>query len=78
MEKLQFTDEPVITGKEMSEIVYAGLMDSIQRISNDIADLIEEIVAQTSADPSRVAAVHTELQRGLMALARAVARPTTF
>lgn len=57
-----------------------GLMNRIKAQGEQIGKLVSELFAlgDEYADPRWVSIGQTDLQTGLMALTRAVARPTTF
>ncbi|WP_323016508.1 hypothetical protein [Castellaniella sp.] len=78
MEKLQSTGQPKLTGyRELSE-AEVDLMNDIKLTGEDIGALVATVAAHPDADQRWVAIARTELQQGLMALTRAVARPTSF
>jgi len=55
-----------------------ALMNKIKEEGERIGLLVEELHAHTGLDRRWVSIGQTQLQQGLMALTRAVARPTTF
>lgn len=61
-----------LTENEIREINY------IKSIGSNIEDLVNQIRALPDADQRWISIGVTQLQQGLMALTRAVARPTNF
>ena len=53
-------------------------MNQIKALGEELGDLITKISAMNSIDLSWLSIGKTDLQKGLMAITRAVARPTTF
>ena len=53
-------------------------MNWIKKVGISLGDLVTAIQSQPGADPRWVAIAKTDLQKGMMALTRAIARPTTF
>jgi hypothetical protein len=55
-----------------------GLMNKIKANGTVLEDLVKELRSMATLDQRWVSIGATDLQTGLMALTRAVARPTTF
>lgn len=55
-----------------------NLMNSIKSTGEAVGVLVDALKQQPGLDQRWVSIAQTELQQGLMALTRAVARPTTF
>lgn len=54
------------------------LINAIKRVGNELGQLCQDVKAVPGADQRWAAIATTDLQTGLMALTRAVARPTSF
>ena len=54
------------------------LMNEIKQKGAEIGELVGKLQAQPGLDQRWVAIGQTDLQKGLMALTRAVAQPTSF
>jgi hypothetical protein len=54
------------------------LMNEIKALGPTIADVLNKLATTDSVDQRWLAIGRTELQQGLMALTRAVAKPTFF
>lgn len=75
--------QPKITGYRQLSEQEAALMNEIKARANDIGSLCNRLAAlakgdATQVDPRWVAVGQTDLQKGFMALTRAVAKPTGF
>lgn len=55
-----------------------ALMNKIKEASQEIGDLVAEVLATPGVDHRWTAIGCTDLQTGFMALTRAVAQPTSF
>lgn len=55
-----------------------GLMNEIKSKGKDLSELIDKLRANPDVDPRWVSIGCTDLQTGLMALTRAVAKPESF
>ena len=63
--------------RELTEHEIA-LMNSIKKHGEALGDLVEQLRTTTGLDQRWVSIGATDLQKGLMALTRGVAQPTTF
>jgi hypothetical protein len=54
------------------------LINEIKAISNEVGRLVEGMAMNGKLDTRWVAIARTDLQKGFMALVRAVAQPTSF
>lgn len=70
--------QPKITGYRQLTEAEAVLMNEIKAQGVVLGALVERLRAAPNVDGRWVAIGATDLQTGLMALTRAVARPTTF
>jgi hypothetical protein len=70
--------QPKITGYRQLTEAEAALMNEIKAQGVVLGALVERLQAAPDVDGRWVAIGATDLQTGLMALTRAVARPTTF
>lgn len=70
--------QPKITGYRQLTETEAALMNEIKAQGIKLGELVERLRAASDVDPRWVSIGATDLQTGLMALTRAVARPTTF
>ena len=70
--------QPKITGYRQLSPAEAALMNQIKAKGVELEALIQQLRATPDIDPRWIAIGTTDLQRGLMALTRAVARPTSF
>lgn len=75
--------QPKITGYRQLSEAEAELMNQIKELANGIGALCNKLAAAakedpTNIDPRWVAIGQTDLQKGFMALTRAVAKPTSF
>jgi hypothetical protein len=55
-----------------------GLMNDIKAKAEEVGALVERVAQLAETDKRWVAVGKTDLQKGFMALTRAVARPETF
>ena len=55
-----------------------ALMNQIKKHGEALGDLVEQLRTTTGLDQRWVSIGATDLQKGLMALTRGVAQPTTF
>lgn len=75
----QKTCIPPITGYRQLTNKEVQLMNAIKAEGMSLSGLIDRVVeGGVNADPRWVAIARTELQQGLMALTRAVAKPEGF
>lgn len=63
--------------RELTEHEIA-LMNQIKKQGEALGDLVEQLRTTTGLDQRWVSIGATDLQKGLMALTRGVAQPTTF
>ena len=70
--------QPKITGYRQLSDAEAALMNKIKAKGLELGDLVAELRNIDTLDQRWVSIGATDLQTGLMALTRAVARPTTF
>ena len=63
--------------RELTEHEIA-LMNQIKKHGEALGDLVEQLRTTTGLDQRWVSVGATDLQKGLMALTRGVAQPTTF
>ncbi|WP_047472539.1 Acb2/Tad1 domain-containing protein [Delftia sp. ZNC0008] len=70
--------QPKITGYRQLTEAEAALMNEIKAQGVVLGELVERLRAAPDVDGRWAAIGATDLQTGLMALTRAVARPTTF
>ena len=63
--------------RELTEHEIA-LMNQIKKHGEALGDLVEQLRTTTGLDQRWVSIWATDLQKGLMALTRGVAQPTTF
>jgi hypothetical protein len=70
--------QPKVTGYRQLNEAEAELMNHIKSFGVQLGHLVEMMKTDESLDQRWVSIGATDLQTGLMALVRAVARPTTF
>ena len=70
--------QPKITGYRQLNEVEADLMNKIKQKGVEIGLLVDELRSNSELDQRWISIGTTDLQTGLMALTRSVARPTTF
>jgi len=70
--------QPKITGYRQLTKNEAELMNEIKAHGIELSQLVEKLRALPDLDQRWVSIGTTDLQTGLMALTRGVARPTTF
>lgn len=70
--------QPKITGYRQLNEQEAELMNEIKQKGVELGELVEKLKANGDLDQRWVAIGTTDLQTGLMALVRSVARPTSF
>lgn len=70
--------QPKITGYRQLNEAEAALMNKIKAKGVELGELVDELRATTGLDQRWVSIGATDLQTGLMALTRGVARPTSF
>jgi hypothetical protein len=70
--------QPKITGYRQLSEVEAELMNEIKAHSEQLGALVAKLRATEGLDGRWISIGATDLQQGLMALTRSVAKPTTF
>jgi len=70
--------QPAIKGYRQLTSEEAAQMNEIKSLGEQLGDLVATLRQVPEYDQRWVSIGATDLQRGLMALTRAVARPTTF
>ena len=70
--------QPKITGYRQLNEAEAALMNEIKARGVELGDLVQKLRATDGLDQRWVSIGATDLQTGLMALTRGVAKPTTF
>ncbi len=70
--------QPKITGYRQLNEQEASLMNEIKERGVELGSLVEKLRGTEGIDQRWVSIGATDLQTGLMALIRAVAKPTTF
>lgn len=71
-------EQPKITGYRQLTEEEAALMNEIKAHGVALGELVDKLRGTESLDQRWVSVGATDLQTGLMALTRGVARPTTF
>ena len=75
---MEYFKQPAITGyRQLSEAEIA-LMNEIKQHGVELGLLVDRLKATPELDIRWISIGATDLQKGLMALTRAVAQPTTF
>lgn len=69
---------PAISGYRNLSAQEISLINYIKRVGGELQALIDTVVKEGNPDPRWVAEARTDLQKGLMSLTRAVAKPTSF
>ena len=67
-----------ITGYRELTLEELGIMNAIKALGIEIGNMVEKLNAEPGLDQRWVSIGKTDLQKGLMALTRAVAKPDTF
>ncbi len=70
--------QPKITGYRQLTEEEAALMNQIKQKGVELEQLVQQLRLNTELDQRWISIGVTDLQRGLMALTRGVARPTSF
>lgn len=70
--------QPKVTGYRQLNEAEAALMNEIKAHGVQLGDLVAKLRSIEGVDQRWVSIGTTDLQTGLMALTRSVARPTTF
>lgn len=74
----EFMTQPKITGYRELTLAEAELMNDIKAAGIELHALVDRVRSHELVDQRWASIGATDLQTGLMALTRAVARPTTF
>jgi hypothetical protein len=69
--------QPKITGYRQLQAEETALMNEVKSYGGELQQLIGNL-REVGADPRWVSIGETHLQQGLMALTRAIAKPTSF
>ena len=70
--------QPKITGYRQLNEAEAALMNEIKALGIELGNLVNKLRCTEGVDQRWASIGATDLQTGLMALTRAVAKPTTF
>ena len=70
--------QPKVTGYRQLNATEAALMNDIKSHGAQLGELVAKLRSIEGIDQRWVSVGATDLQTGLMALTRSVARPTTF
>lgn len=70
--------QPKITGYRQLTEEEAALMNQIKQKGVELEQLVQQLRLNTELDQRWISIGVTDLQQGLMALTRGVARPTSF
>lgn len=70
--------QPKITGYRQLTEQEAELMNEIKQKGVELGDLVDKLAGTDSIDDRWVSIGKTDLQTGIMALVRSVAKPTSF
>lgn len=70
--------QPKITGYRQLTEQEAELMNEIKQKGVELGDLVDKLAGTDSIDGRWVSIGKTDLQTGIMALVRSVAKPTSF
>lgn len=70
--------QPKITGYRQLNENEAGMMNEIKEHGIELGELVQKLRSADGIDQRWVSIGAADLQTGLMALTRSVARPTTF
>ena len=71
-------EQPKITGYRQLNEVEVALINEIKEHGEQLGNLVAKLQITEGLDKRWVSIGATDLQKGLMALTRSVARPTTF
>lgn len=69
---------PALTGYRKLSEAETALINEIKRFAIGLGDMVAELMTNPDTDKRWVSIGATHLQQGLMAVTRAVAKPTTF
>lgn len=75
---MEDSEKPKITGYRQLTDVELGAINDIKQLGVELGVLTEKLRTIEGVDQRWISIGVTDLQKGLMALTRAVARPTTF
>lgn len=70
-------NQPLKGYRQLSQ-VETDLINEIKNMASQVGDLVTKLTLDGDLDQRWIALGKTDLQRGFMALTRAVAQPTTF
>lgn len=70
--------QPKITGYRQLSEVEAALMNEVKENGVELGELVDKLRSVDGLDGRWISIGATDLQTGLMALVRSIARPTTF
>ena len=70
--------QPAITGYRQLNAEEAAAMNAVKAIGIQLEALVNQLKSVPTNDQRWIAIGQTDLQKGLMALTRAIAQPTTF
>lgn len=70
--------QPKITGYRQLTEAEGALMNEVKAVGVQLGELVEKLKATEGIDERWVAIGEIDLQTGLMALTRSIAKPTTF
>lgn len=76
--KMETVIQPKVTGYRQLSEADAQLMNEVKAVGVRLGDLVEKLKGTLGVDHRWVSIGATDLQKGLMALTRAVAQSTTF
>ena len=70
--------QPKVTGYRQLSVQEAEMMNEVKAIGEEIGKLVARLQENAELDQRWVAIGATDIQKGLMALVRSIARPTSF
>ena len=70
--------QPKVTGYRQLSEQDAEMMNKVKAKGVELGELVAELRANTELDQRWISIGATDLQTGLMALVRSIAKPTTF
>jgi len=78
MEQEEMFAPPPVTGYRELSVREVALMNEIKQKANEVGVIVDRLAVMGSVDTRWVSIAKTDLQKGFMALVRAVAQPTSF
>ena len=75
---MEYVEQPEITGYRRLDEREVALMNEIKQHGVELGLLVDRLKSTQGLDARWISIGATDLQKGLMALSRAVAQPTTF